>query len=89
MRIQRGGQGVRTPPLEKSQNYRFSWQYWSGSPVKRQTTKPAFNVWPPSARQRNAILMAFRWWADDGRFIAVFGSFIPHQLKKKSNLDPL
>ena len=22
--------------------------------------------WPSSANQRNAISMAFRWWADDG-----------------------
>ena len=34
--------------------------------------------------------MAFRWRADDGPFIAVFGSSIPSSTKKKlSNLDPL
>ena len=43
---------------------------------------PAFNVWPPSARQRNAIQMAFRWRADDGPFIVVFGSFLPSLTKK-------
>ena len=28
--------------------------------------QPAFNFGPPSTRQRNAIWMAFRWWADGG-----------------------
>ena len=55
--------------------------------------KPSFNVGSSLARQRNAILMAFCWWADDGLFLALFGSSIPHQLKFKkktlSNLDPL
>ena len=69
-----GGQGGMPP--EKSQKYRVSKQYWSGSPENHDTTNPAFNVWPSSARQRNAILMAFRWWADDGPFIAVFGAYI-------------
>ena len=52
-----GGQVVRTPP-EKAQKCRVSSQYWSGSPAS-------------SARQQNAILMAFRWRADDGPFILV------------------
>ena len=33
-----------------------------------------------SARQRNAILMAFRWRADDGPILVVFGT--THKLKK-------
>ena len=53
-----GGQVVRTPPPEKAQKCRVSSQYWSGSPAS-------------SARQQNAILMAFRWRADDGPFILV------------------
>ena len=38
-RIQREGQGVRTPPPppEKSQNIRVSKQYWSRSPEKSQS----------------------------------------------------
>ena len=53
-------------------------------PLKNhKATKPAFNVGPSSARQRNAILMAFRWQADDGPFIAVFGSYMPSSTKKK------
>ena len=53
-RIQRGGQGVRTP-LKNHKKYRISKQYWTGSPGILKTTKPAFNVGPSSARQRNAI----------------------------------
>ena len=52
-----GGQVVRTPP-EKAQKCRVSSQYWSGSPAS-------------SARQQNAISMAFRWRTDDGPFILV------------------
>ena len=47
-----------------------------------KATKPAFNVGPSSARQRNAILMAFRWWANDCPLIVVCGSCLPRQLKK-------
>ena len=50
-RIQMGeGQGVR-PPEKK---YRVSLQYWSGSPENHKAFRPAFNVGPSSARQRNA-----------------------------------
>ena len=51
---------------EKSQKYRDSYQYWSGFHEKSQSYQKAFNVGPPSAHQRNAISMAFGWWADDG-----------------------
>ena len=52
----RGGTGGPDPlPPEKSQKYRVSWQYWSGSPENHKATKPVFDVGPPSARQRNAI----------------------------------
>ena len=57
-RIQRGDRGSGPPPPpppEKSQKYRISLQYWTGSPGILKTTKPAFNVGPSSARQRNAI----------------------------------
>ena len=50
---------------------------------KHKATKPAFNVGPPPAHQRNAILMAFRWWADDGPSIP------PSTNKTLSSLDPL
>ena len=67
-------------------------QYWSGSPKNHKATKPEFNVGPSSARQRNAIQMAFRWQADDGLLLVVFGSSLLNQKKKKkplSKLDPL
>ena len=53
----RGGTGGLDPP-EKAQKCRVSLQYWSGSPAS-------------SARQQNAISMAFRCRADDGPFISV------------------
>ena len=52
-----GVQGVRTPP-EKSQKYRVSKQYWSGSPDKLQSyqaTMSAFKVGQSLVRQRNTI----------------------------------
>ena len=53
-------------------------------PLKNyEATEPAFNVGPSSARQRNAVLIAFGWRADDDPLIVVFGSSHPHQLKTK------
>ena len=66
------GTGGPDPP-EKSQKYRISEQYWSGSPKNRKATKPAFNG-GPLARQQNAISKAFRWWADGGPFLVAFRS---------------
>ena len=63
-----GGQGDRTM------------QYWSGSPKNHKAAKPAFNNGPSTAPQRNSNLKAFRWRADDGPKLAVFGP--THQLKK-------
>ena len=50
-------------------------------PLKNhKATKPAFNVGPSSARQRNA----FRWLADDGPpHLSIVGSSFLHQLKNK------
>ena len=53
-----GGRWSGPPPPEKAQKCRVSSQNWSGSPAS-------------SARQQNAISMAFRWRADDGPFILV------------------
>ena len=80
-----GGGGVQTPPPYKLQKYRVSKQYWSGSPKNLLATKPAFNVEPSSARQRNAILMAFSWWADDGPLIGVCGYPLPSSTKKNTH----
>ena len=51
-------------------------------------TKPTFNVGPSSARQRNAIGMAFRWRADDGPLSVVFGSPVTKNTSLLK-LDPL
>ena len=45
-----GGTGGLDPPPEKSQK-----QYWFGSPENNKAAKPAFNVGPSSAHQRNII----------------------------------
>ena len=58
-----GGQGVRPPPpSEKSQKYRVFFVCNTGlGPLKNhKATKPAYKVGPASARQGNAISMAFR-----------------------------
>ena len=47
-----------------------------------KATKPAFYVGPSSARKRNASLMAFCLWADDGPHIVVFGSSLPSSTKR-------
>ena len=38
---------------------------------KKNPTQPAHNVGPPSACQRNAIKMAFRWRADGGPLLDI------------------
>ena len=52
-------------------------------PLKnKKAIKPAFNVGPSSARQRNAILMAFCWQANDDPVKMVFGIWIISLTKK-------
>ena len=58
-----GGSWVQTP---------WKYKYWSGSPDNHKATKPPVIVGPSSVRQRNAILMAFRWRTDDGPLIVVW-----------------
>ena len=67
VRIQRENRGSKQPS-EKSQSYLVPKQYWYGSPGKSRATKPASNVGPPSARQRQAIEMDFNF----GSIIAGF-----------------
>ena len=73
-----GRKGVRTP-CEITKKIGFLCNAGPNPLKKHKATKPTFNVWPSSVRQRNAISMAFRWRAVDGPFIAVFRSSIPHQ----------
>ena len=80
MRGSRGGGGTGdTDPPEKSQTFGVS-----GSPRNHKATKPAFNIGPAPAHQRNAIKMAFHWRADDGPLIVVFGSSLPSSPNKKN-----
>ena len=84
VRIQRGGDRGSDPhPPEKSQTIGVLSNSGPDPLKNHKATEPAFNVGPSSARQRNAIQMAFRWRADDGPLIVVFGSSHPttHQLK--------
>ena len=58
-RIQRGGggggRGSGPPRPENSQNIGFSSNTGPDPLNNRKATKPAFNIGPSSARQRNAI----------------------------------
>ena len=60
-RIQRGGGGAGG-----HKNIGFSINTGPNPLKNHNATKPAFNFKSSSARQRNAIDMAFRWRADDG-----------------------
>ena len=53
-----------------------------------KATEPAFNVGPLSARQGNAILMAFRCWANNGPPLVAFESSVS-QNNTLSELDSL
>ena len=73
-------------PSEKSQKYRVSQQFWSGSPEKPQSYQASIsNVGKSSAGQRDAIKMVFRWRANDGPLSVLFGSspLIKKKNKKK------
>ena len=72
-RIQRGDRGSGPPPpLKNHKNLGFLGNTGPDLLKNHKATKPAFNVGPLSARQRNAIYMAFRWRADGGPPIVVF-----------------
>ena len=76
-----GGQGVRTPLKNHKNIKNIGFLSNTGlDPLK--ITKLPFNVRPTSARQRNAIKMAFRCWTDDGPLIVVIGSFLPSSTQK-------
>ena len=62
-----GGEGKGSgPPLKNHKNTGFSSNTGLDPLKNHKATKPAFNVGPLSARQRNAIEMAFLWRTDDG-----------------------
>ena len=68
-----GDRGPGPPPLKNHKNIGFI----SNTDPDPHKIHKAFHVGPSSARQQNAILMAFRWRADDGPLIVVFGSSLP------------
>ena len=77
------------PPQKITKNIGFLCNTCPDYLKNHKATKPAFNVGPSSARQRNAISMAFRWRADDVPFKAEFGSSPPPpQLKKNQIWTP-
>ena len=51
----RGGTGGPTSPLENHKNIGFLGNTGPDPLKNHKSTKPAFNVWPSSARLRNAI----------------------------------
>ena len=51
-----GDRGSGPPPPEKSQKLRIFFSNTGPDPLENpKATKPEFNAWPSSARQRNAI----------------------------------
>ena len=72
-RIQRGGGGGTggTGSPEKSQNKEFLSNTGPDPLKNHKASKPAFNIGPSSARQRNAMYMAFRLRAHDGPILVV------------------
>ena len=73
------------PPWKITKNTGFLSNTSPDPMGNHKTTKPAFNVWPPSARQRNLVQMAFRWgrWWPSHSCIWILSLTI-----KTSKLDP-
>ena len=79
MRGSRGGGagGPDPPPLENHKNIHnvVVFSYTGLDPVENhKATRPAFHDGPASACQRKAFKMVFRWRADDGLILVLFGS---------------
>ena len=77
------GQGVQTP-LKSHNTIGFPSNTGPDPQKNHKVTKSAFNVGPSYVRQ------VFRWRADVGLLIVVFGSSLPSSTKKKkgSKSDP-
>ena len=74
----------RTSPLKSNKNIGFLGNTGPDPLENSKATKPAFNVGSSSARQRIDIKMAFRWRANDGPLIVVFGSYEGHPIKNET-----
>ena len=85
-----GGRGSDPPPPPRENHKDIEFLINTGlDPMENHKgTETTFNIGPPSARQRNAIKMAFRWWADDGPLLVVFGSTLPASTKKSFRVYP-
>ena len=61
------------------------------TPRNHKASKSTFNFGPSTARQRNAVLMGFRWRDDYDPLIVVFGSSLTliNYKTKLSKLDAL
>ena len=74
------------PPLKNHNTIGFPSNTGPDPQKNHKVTKPAFNVGPSYVRQ------AFRWRADVGPLMVIFGSSLPSSTKKKKTLsksDPL
>ena len=81
VRIQRGDGGVWTP-LKNHKNIVCS-SNTDPDPLKNCSLQASIQCWAVIGTPTKRNLMAFRWRADDGPFIAVFGYSIPLPTKKK------
>ena len=85
----RGGTVEPDPSPEQSQKYRVFFCNTGPDPLKNRKL-PSQNSMFGHHRPVSETPLAFRWRADYGPFIAIFGSSIPSPTKKTlSNLDPL
>ena len=66
--VDQEGTGVQTPPTENHNTIGFPSNTGPDPQKNHKVTKPAFNVGPSYVRQ------AFRWRADVGPLMVVFGS---------------
>ena len=72
----------RGPGLENHKVKRFLRNMGPDPLGNHKATKPSFNVGTSPVRQRNAILMAFRWRAGDDLLLLVFGSALLSSILK-------
>ena len=83
MRGSRGGTGFRTPPPEKSQKYRVSLQYWSGSAENKKL--PSQHLMLGHHRPTPVSETPFKWRFTGGpmmaRFKCYWDSLSPHRKK--------
>ena len=63
-----GGPGVQIHSPENLKAIGFLGNNVSDLLENQKAAQSSLNVGPSVSRQRNAIKMAFRWWADDGSF---------------------